>query len=191
MLHDEGEARDFLRFLLAAFAIVFAGWLSRPLFSIYWVRSLNASDAWVGIVAAAFSFTAMLSYPVWGRFAPDMSSRRLLLLGSLGAALYPILTVLAPTPVFLLIPAVVGGVMAPPLNIGLMNGLLDAAPELHRPTYIAVYTATANLSGFIGPLMCTSVMLPLFGIKMAIWIGGGMRLLGWLAVFALIKKPAA
>ena len=31
-------------------------------------------------------------------------------------------------------------------------------------------------------------MLPLFGIKMAIWIGGGVRLLGWLAVYLLVPK---
>ena len=189
LLRDEGEARDFLRFLLAASAIQFGGWVVRPLFSIYWVRTLSASDAWVGILAGAFSFTAMLAYPVWGRFAPDMSSRRLLLLGSLGAAAYPFLTVLAPAPAFLLIPAVIGGVMAPPLNIGLMNGLLDVAPELHRPTFIAVYTATANLSGFVGPILCTSLLLPVIGIKAAIWIGAGVRLLGWAAVFALVKKP--
>ena len=91
----------------------------------------------------------------------------------------------------LLLPALIGGAMAPPYNLGLMNGLLDVPPERHRPTYIAAYTAMSSFASFVAPVLSTVVIVPLIGLRSAIFFGAGMRLLGWLAVYLLVRKPAA
>ena len=184
-----GEARPFLRFLIAAFVVLFGGWLPRPLFSVYWVRSLNASDWWVGMIMASYSLAAMVGYPIWGRIARGWSSRRLLLVGTLGFVAYPTLTALAPATPFLLLASVIGGLMAPPYNLGLLNGLLDFAPGQHRPTYMAMYAATTSLAAFAGPIVGASLILPLVGIQAAIMAGAFARFLGFVAVYVLVRKP--
>jgi MFS family permease len=183
-----GEARPFLRFLLAIFIVLFGGWLPRPLFSVYWVRYLHASDLWVGIVAGAYDVAAIIGYPIWGRIAGDWSSRRLLLVGTLGFLAYPTLTVLASAPPHLLAACIVGGLMSPPYNLGLVNGLLDFAPQQHRPTYMAMYSVATSLASFLGPIVGASLILPLAGIQAAIMVGTAARFLGFVAVYFLVRK---
>ena len=191
LLRRDGEAAPFVRFLIAAFIVLFAGWLPRPLFAVYWVRTLGASDQWVGILMAAFSFTAMIAYPIWGRIASKRSSRWLLLVGSLAWVSYPTLTYLAPTLEANLLPAIIGGFFAPPYNLGLLNGLLDFAPQRNRSTYIAVYTAGSNLASFTAPIISTALIVPLVGIHQAFFLSALARLAGFVAVFVLVKMPNA
>lgn len=191
LVRGGGENRVFLAFVAAVFVATFGGWLPRALFSLYWVRVLNVSDTWVGIVNGVYPLAGIVSYPLWWRLAQRWSSRTMLLVGSFGLIAYPLLTGLAPSAPFLLAPAVVGGFMGPPYVIGLANTLLDLAPQHNRPTYMALYTAVTNMASFTAPIIATGVLLPLFGIKLGLFIGAAGRVAGWLAVLLLVKRPAS
>lgn len=61
------------------------------------------------------------------------------------------------------------------------------APDLLRRDVRRLYVV--NLAAFTAPIIATGVLLPLFGITASIFIGAAARVVGWVAVLLLVRKP--
>ncbi len=162
--------------------------LSLPiaLYPLYWVNEVGASNSWIGYTTTASYGTLVIAYFLWGRFAPRIGSRRVLLISSIGLALYPLLTPLVQAPIWLIPVAMINGIFAAGIDISFFEGLLEASPPEHRASFAAVNASFANLAIFIGPILGTAVA-GLFGIRIGFIIAGVCCLIGaalfyWLAV---------
>jgi MFS family permease len=123
------------------------------LFSIFWVNDLHATDGWIGLRGSAGYIALLVGYVFWGRTANRVGHRRMLLICGAGMACYPALTALAPSVQWLLPVALVWGVTAGGLDLGLFDMLLAACPAGRQPSFAAASSTCASVAVTVGPLM--------------------------------------
>jgi Na+/melibiose symporter-like transporter len=83
--------RAFVRFSLKRLVYMFGSTLAVPLFPLYYVREVEASDAWIGVISTAQSAVLLIGYFYWTRTTRLRGSRYVLLWTTLGMTLYPAL----------------------------------------------------------------------------------------------------
>jgi MFS family permease len=127
---------------------------------------------------------SVISYMVLSRLLSRRKYRRWLWVTTVGALLFPLTTALATTPVMLLIPAAIGGVVSPGMNIFLTDTLFRASPEDRRPTFVAANSFVSNLTGFVAPLLGTA-LAESTGIRLVFVAGGILRMAGGLVFWRL------
>lgn len=184
----------FKRFAAGAFLYRMGLHLPMALFAIYRVRSLGASDAWIGVLFTVERVVGVGLYMLLSRVLTRPQIRNRLWLSCLGTALYPITMALATDPVHLLIPSLMSGIFSPGMDVYLSNTLYQVSTEEDRPTFLATNTFLANLCAFIAPLLGT-LLADTLGIRIALVLGGLVRALGSLAFWKLgvgrEEQPAA
>lgn len=169
--------RDFVRFSASAFVFHWGLYLPMALYSIYRVKTLGASDTWIGLLSMVQNAVTIAAYFYWGRVASRRGNRLVLLISSLGIGLFPVLTGLSPRIEPLLFASVIGGIFGAGLNLSFFNTLLEVCPPERRPSYVAINTTLINVAAFLAPLLGTS-LANLLDIRIALLIGGAVRLLG-------------
>ena len=128
----------------------------------------------------------MVAYFLWGRYAPMIGSRRLLLIASFWLSFYPLLTPLVREPIWLIPVAFINGAFAAGIDISFFEGLLEASPPEHRASFAAVNASVANLAIFVGPILGTTLS-GWVGLRVGFVVAGAFCLIGtalfyWLAV---------
>ena len=124
----------FVRFNASSFAFRLTLMMPAGLFSVYWVNTLHASDAWIGLRGTAGYAALVLGYWFWGRMASRIGHRGLLLMCGAGLAFYPVLTALAPSVAWLLPAAVLWGFTVSGVDIGLFDMMLISSPAGRMPS---------------------------------------------------------
>jgi MFS family permease len=171
------KQRDFVRFSASAFVFHWGLYLPSALYAIYRVRNLGASDTWIGLLSMVQNAVTILTYFYWGKAASRKGNRFVLVISSLGLMLFPVLTGLSTRIEPLIIPSIMAGIFGAGFNLSFFNALLEVCPQERRPSYVAMNTTLINVAAFLAPLLGTS-LANLLGIRTALFIVGGMRLLG-------------
>lgn len=176
----------FAAFLVTTFVYRLGLSLPIALYPLYWVNNVGASNSWIGYTTTASYGTLVVAYFLWGRAAPRLGSRRVLLIASIGLSFYPLLTPLVREPLWLIPVAVINGAFAAGIDISFFEGLLEASPPEHRASFAAVNASVANLAIFVGPILGTTIAGWL-GIRAGFIIAGACCLIGaalfyWLSV---------
>ncbi len=174
MLH---ASPGYTRFTITSFVFQWGLFFTAPLYSIYWVRTLHATDGWVGLINMVGSGTTILFYPLWGRLTAGRGNRIAMIITTAGLATYPFLMALFPSLGWMLFVSFVGGVFSSGQALAFFNGLLEVCPEQNRAARIAAYNTLSNLAAFASPLISTA-LLDVFGIEAMLVLGAGMRLVG-------------
>ncbi|MBI5877591.1 MAG: MFS transporter [Chloroflexi bacterium] len=176
---------QFSRFALAMFILHWGIFLPVPLYTIYWVRHLNASDTFIGIILTVQSLTSMIMYAILPRLSVRLGDRRLLLLAVALNAAYPLATAFTTTLEPLLLISIVGGLSNAMFGLSSFNLLLDVAPAEQRPSYIAVFNSALFSAGFIAPFIGTA-LLNVISINADMLIAAGLRFSGLIALLLLV-----
>jgi len=179
---------DYFRFTLAMFLFHWALYFSVPLYSIYRVRILHVSESWIGALAMIESGVTIITWYVWGKVAEGRGSRYVLLLGILLLCCNPLGTALARNAWPLLMVAAVAGIAGPAFSLGMLHGLLELAPESHRPTYVGLFNMLINVPACISPLLGT-VVAGWLGVRTALFVGAGLRVAAFLALSLMLGMP--
>jgi MFS family permease len=176
----------YMRFALTSFLFQWGMFFTTPLYSIYWVRNLNASDGWVGVINMVGSATTILFFPLWGRLTARRGNRIAMVLTTAGMAAYPFTLALAPSVEWAVVVSFWGGVVSSGQALSFFNGLLEVCPESNRSSYIAAYNSLVNIAAFASPILSTS-LTEVYGIQAMLFVGAGMRLL---ASFLIWRRGA-
>jgi MFS family permease len=182
------KQRDFVRFSASAFVFHWGIYLPSALYAIYRVRNLGASDTWIGLLSMVQNAVTIVTYFYWGRVARRKGNRLVLLISSLGAVLFPVLTGLSPRIEPLLLVSVIGGIFGAGFNLSFFNTLLEVCPQERRPSFVALHTTLINVAAFLVPLLGTS-LANLLGIRIVFLIAGAVRLLGVGLFYQLVFRP--
>jgi MFS family permease len=177
---------DFVRFAVASFVFYWGLYLPGALWSVLRVRNLGASDTWIGIIAVVVNGTTIAGYFAWGRVTARWGNRRVLIVTSLGVAAYALSTALVPTIAWMIPTSILGGLSWSGCNLALFNVMLGVCPGDHRPTYVAFYTALMNVTAFAGPLL-GAALSDWAGIRMAFIVSGGVRLVGAVLLWRMVR----
>jgi MFS family permease len=178
--------RQFSRFSLASFVFYWGLYLPGALWSVLRVRTLGASDTWIGLIAVVVNGTTILGYFAGGKAIARWGDRRVLLVTSLTVVLYAFTTALVPTIGWMIPTSILGGLSWAGCNLALFNVMLGVCPDDHRPTYIAFYTALMNVTAFAGPLL-GAALSEWAGIRQAFVVSSGVRLLGAVFFWRLVR----
>ncbi len=166
--------KPFIVFLGATILYRIALNLPAPLFSLFWVNELRASDTLIGLRGTVGNAALVIGYIFWGRSANKMGHRMVLILSALTFATYPIITALSPTAWWLLPAAAVWGLTVSGLDIGLFDLMLASCPQQRQPLFAAVWSMVANAAIFAGPLM-GAALSNATSIGVALLIAGALQ----------------
>jgi MFS family permease len=178
----------FLRFTLGSVALHSGLVFAWPLFSLWWVNGLKASEGVIGIVTTVNMVIAMGANLLWARVAERRGNRLVALIGFGALSMLPIMYCLSPSAEMVIIPEIVGGVCAPAMSLGLFNVWLEVMPVANRPAYIAFYMAAISIPMFLAPLIATGVAVPLLGVWGALFMASFVRIGAWILLFLLIRQ---
>lgn len=173
------EHREYARFVVAAFVFHLGLYGAIPLFSIYWVRELHLSDAWISLLTVAWNASGVLASLAAPALIRRQGNRRVLAWSSAALALYPIGTALSRSAYPLLLLTLGLGGMGALMGITLFNRLIEVAPGAQRASYIGLYNAAINGAIFGAPLV-TTTLAGVWGAAPLMLVSGVVRILGGL-----------
>ncbi|MEJ5311526.1 MAG: MFS transporter [Anaerolineae bacterium] len=152
--------------------------LVAPLFTLYYVRIVKASDAWISAIVTMQSFVLLIGYSIWTHQHRKRGSRFILLSTTLALALYPALTAITRLPWLLVIYAGIAGIFQAGMNLVFFDELMKTVPPQHSATFISVDQSAQNALAMSAPLMSTGLS-SFIGIPGALFIGAVVRLVAF------------
>jgi MFS family permease len=176
--------RPFVVFLAATLLYRVALNMPAPLFSLFWVKSLQASDMLIGLRGTVGNAALVVGYLFWGRSANRLGHRKVLTLCALAYALYPVLTALSPSAIWLLPVACLWGLAAGGIDVGLFDLMLASCPQERQPLFAAVWSMVANSAVFVGPLLGAAIS-GATSISTALIVAGVLQVLATIPFLAL------
>jgi MFS family permease len=81
----------FVSFSVKRFVYLTGVALSAPLFPLYYVKEVKASNAWIGIISMTQTIVMMVGYFLWARLSRRRGSRFVLACTTAGMGIYPVL----------------------------------------------------------------------------------------------------
>jgi Major Facilitator Superfamily len=158
--------------------------MALPLFPLYWVRQVQASDAWIGTINTANSAVLLIAYFIWSQVVRRRSVGWVLIASSIGMAAYPLLTATTTNLWALVIFAGLAGFASAGNDLVTFDLVLSSAPKDHQTVYVGIYQTMQNLALFVMPLVGTALGDAL-GYGTALLIAGSLRLCGALLYMVL------
>jgi len=171
------ENRDFVRITLNTLLFDMGAWLVGPLYILFFVRELGASDGWIGLNNTLANLGVIAGYALWRRLLRKWGYGRTLLISVPLAASYAFLVALFPDMSLILVWGVLINLINPGVSLSHFNILLKMTPDDRRASYIAIYSSIMNVGAFVGPAVGVA-LAGLWGIRTVLIVGGVIRLLG-------------
>jgi len=185
LLHSQPAFLSFVsKRLVYLFGVAFAA----PLFPLYFVHVIEASDDWIAKINMAFTIGAMLGYVVWTKLSRKRGSRLVLLATTLGMSLYPVLVASTGRVEIIRAYALLAGVFQAGLDLVFFDELMKTVPEEYSATFVALAQSMGYLSTIFAPMIAT-VLGDQIGLAGALAVSAAIRLIGF-ALFAWKGRTA-
>jgi hypothetical protein len=176
--------RDFMNFSIRRFVFQCGILLATPLIPIYYVREVQASDAWIGYFSMAQTATLLIGYFVWPRQSQRRGSRFVLLCSTLALSLYPALVASTQSEISLVLLASLAGIFQAGLDLVFFDELMKTVPVEYSATFVSLAQSMTYLATVISPLAGTWLSEQI-GMTGALLASTVVRLFG----FALFTTP--
>lgn len=180
------EERAFVCFNNKRFVFLLGQAIAAPLFPLYLVHDVRASDAWIGIINTVGTAVVLVGYYVWVHLSKRYGARFVLVWTTLGLGLYPALIALTQRVELIAIYGGFAGILQAGLNLVFFDELMKTVPERYSATFVAVSQVTVYLSSVVGPMLGTALS-DWIGIGPALMVSAAIRLIGFV-LFALPEK---
>ncbi len=178
----------FISFTFKQFVYLFGMTLGLPLFPLYFVRQIQASDAWIGLLYTAQTAVLVVSYFFWSRQSRRTGSRPVLLVTTLCMSLYPGLVALTHNQTTVLIYACLAGIFQAGIDLVFFDELMRTIPPQYSPTFVSFAQTVQYVPAILAPLAGTYLSSHI-GLSNALILTAGIRLAGFL-LFALNRRSA-
>lgn len=152
-------------------------WLASPLYILYYVRQLEASDAWLGLQGTVLTTTTILGWMFWRWVIARTGEMAVLKRTIITLGLIPILVGLLPNLTLILFVVALNGLLSPAVNLSHFNSLLKVTPPARRPAYTGLYISIVNIGAFICPLVGVAIA-DRVGLAPALIAFGALSILG-------------
>ncbi len=171
--------RAFLSFVGKRFVYHMGLILTVPLLPLYYVRVVQASDAWIGIFSTAQTATMLVGFALWKRLSETRGSRFVLLSTTLVVSLYPALVASSGRALHMALYAALAGIFLSGLDLVLFDELMKTVPLPYSPTFVAMAQGLQQTSNIAAPLLGT-VLADRIGLGGALVASAALRLAGFL-----------
>ena len=168
---------DFFRLVVNTLAHGVGLWMIGPLYVLYFVRTLGATEGWIGLNSTLANLTPAIGYYLWQRGIVRWGEKPVLIWTITFIGLYPLLVGLTHNLTVILALTALNGLIAPGTNLSHFNMLLKICPADQRPVFLGLWTSTMNAGAFVMPLIGVAVANQV-GFAPVLIAGGIMCLLG-------------
>jgi hypothetical protein len=176
MLRSHGE---FSRFVAIRLVYFLGATLALPLLPQYYVRVVEASDSWIGLVGTLQAGTMLIGYRLWTVESRSRGSRFVLLATTLGLTVYPVLVALTRRVQFIALLAGLAGIFQAGLDLVFFDELMKTIPAEKSALLVSVSLTLRYLATIAGPLLGT-------GMTNHIGIAGGLMVSSVIRFAALV-----
>ena len=156
-----------------------------PLFPLYFVRDVHASDAWIGTISFAQTFILLVGYFLWTRTSRARGSRFVLVCTTLGLSIYPVLVAMTHRVELIVVYAALAGIFQAGLDLVFFDELMRTVPEEYSATFVSLAQSLQYTSSLASPLIGTW-LANYIGLGGGLLVSAGLRFIGF-ALFALWK----
>ncbi len=189
ILSEVRTNKNFLRLLFDTLAYQGGVWLLTPLFPIYFVDQLGATDVWIGNRLAAMQIGTIAGYMIWRRVMDRKGFSWTLKLTVPFGALFAITAGLVPDLTVILIMSGFHNFIVPGFGLSRSNVLYKLCPTERRPTYLGLWNTALSLGQVVLPLIGVAIS-NMIGIRQTLILGGSLRLLGMVSYYVLpVEEP--
>jgi MFS family permease len=182
-------ARNYLRLLRGApaftsfvskrFVYLSAIALSAPLFPLYFVREVGASDKNIGTINMTISLVMLVGYFLWTRVSRRRGGRAVLLATTFGVIFYPALTAFTSRVEWIFLYAALYGLFQSGLDLVFFDELMRTVPAEYSATFVSLAQSLQYLSAILAPLIGTW-LADTIGLSGGLLVSAGLRLAGFL-----------
>ena len=170
--------RPFVTITIKRIVFIFGSQLVMPLFSLYYVRELDATDAQISLISTVQRAILLVGYVFWPRLRDKRGSRFVLLCTTFAVALYPALTALNHSVSIMVVLAGIASVFSSGLNLVFFDELMKTVPPERSATFVAVTQSLQHFVVIIGPMISTT-LADYIGLSGALLLGAAVRLIGF------------
>lgn len=177
----------FLSFIGKQFVYTAGTALALPLFPLYYVHDVEASDTWIGLINTSQTAIVLVGYYIWVRESKRHGGRFVLLCTTFGMALFPALVAMTHQVGWIALYAGAAGIFQAGLNLVFFDELMKTVPPRYSATFVALSQSLQNLATVIAPLFGT-LLADQIGLGNALLLSALLRLIGF-ALFARKTVP--
>lgn len=177
--------KNFISFILRRFVYLTGVSMTLPLFPIYYVREIRASDGWIAAFTTVQTSIIVIGYLFWSRQSRIWGARSVLILTTAVLSLYPIFTAVTSNLWLIAVYAAIAGIFQGGLDLVFFDELMKTIPVEYSATFVSIAQGAQFLSAIIAPLIGT-FFANTFGISAGLILGGLFRFAGFLLF--LLKK---
>jgi hypothetical protein len=180
---------DFVSYAAKRFVYMTGIVLATPLFPLYYVREVQANDAWIGIISTAQTAVMLIGYFLWTHESRLRGSRFVLLWTTLGLSLYPAMVAVTHRVELIAILGGVAGIFQAGIDLVFFDELMRTVPEEHSATFVSLMQSLQYTSAAIAPTISTLLSTQI-GLSGALLVSASVRLAGFL-LFLLWQPTTA
>lgn len=180
--HGIWSNRPFRSFILRRFVFLTGAAFAAPLFPLYYVHEVHASDAWIAAYTTASTVTLIFGYFFWSRQSRRHGPRFVLLWTTLGISFYPALVALTTTDWVIVVISVFAGIFSSGLDLVLFDELMRRIPDDRSAVFVSFAQSVQYLSTIFSPLIA-SALADAIGLSGALLISAGIRFTGFLLFY--------
>lgn len=169
--------RAFVSFTAKRLVYISGITLAAPLFPLYYVREVQATDAWIGTISTAQTAIMLIGLFLWARQSQVRGSRLVLLWTTFGLSLRPALIASTHRVELIALYAGLAGVFQGGLDLVFFDELMKTVPTQHSATFVSVAQSLQHLSAMMMPLLGT-LLANHIGLRGALVVSAAVSLLG-------------
>jgi MFS family permease len=178
---------DFVQFSIKRLVYMTGISLAAPIFALYYVREVNANDAWIGAIYTIQTAVLLIGYFLWPRVSRKRGARFVLLATTLGMSLYPALVGLTHQVYLIALFAGLAGVFQGGLDLVFFDELMKTVPPEYSATFVSLAQSMQYASTLLSPMIGT-MLADQIGLSGAMLVSAGVRLIGYL-LFTFWRVP--
>jgi hypothetical protein len=180
---------SFIQFSSRRFVYQFGILLATPLFPLYYVRVVEANDAWIGFFNTAQTACLLVGYFMWPRQSRLRGPRFVLLASTLGLAFFPALVAQTTSTGLIAIFAALAGIFQGGLDLVFFDELMKTVPIDYSATFVALAQSLTFLASILAPMVGTWLSDQV-GLSTALMVSASVRLGGFFLFKTAKPLPA-
>jgi len=173
------ENPAFTSFVSKRFVYLSAVALGAPIFPLFFVREVGATDAQIGTINMTMTAVMMVGYFTWSWASRKRGGRFVLLSTTVGLVLYPALAPLTPSVGWIIFYAGLAGFFQAGIDLVFFDELMKTVPPEYSATFVSLAQSLQYLSAILAPLIGT-YLADHIGLGGALLVSAGLRLAGFL-----------
>lgn len=174
--------KKFSKFLWCSLIFHFGWQMGWPLFSIYQIQYLHATELWLTIINVCSSIVMFFSYSYWNKLIKKKGNAFVITVATFGMSITPIFYILSYNLYILTLSGIISGFFTAGTTTVILSSLLEVCPEENRILYVGLHATFTNLTLSISP-MVGNFILNHSNIYLALCMSTTFRFIGSIAFF--------